>query len=83
MKTLNVNKNKQCPFCKSFKTVSGGMMAFATGMANAGCVGFALMIIIPPIGLLVITMGLVLMLLSPFMNRGQFYCQDCKQKFQM
>jgi len=81
MKTSN--SKPPCPNCQSYKVVSGKMMILAIGAANAGCVGLLFMILIPPLGAVIILTGLALMLFSPFIKKGQYYCQNCQQRFQI
>lgn len=80
MKTQN--SKTPCPQCGSYKIVSGRLMVFAIGAANSGCVGIIITFLIPPIGLFLIALGFIFMLISPFVNKKQSYCQECHLRFE-
>lgn len=79
----NPTPKSPCPYCKSYNVVSGRLLVFVLGASSAGCLGILLLIIVWPIGLIAILGGFVLMLSSFFTKNNQFYCQNCRQRFEI
>lgn len=67
-----------CPRCesKSVKVMSKAFF-FIIGLVSSGCFVWFLLLI-PPIGIIGVLIGLVLMIGSPFM-KPMLQCNDCKK----
>lgn len=71
----------QCPNCNSFKTMSSKLFTFAMGLTSAGCVGPIFMVLLFPLGIILALVGLSMIVASPFLKKGDYFCQSCHLKF--
>ena len=76
---MGKDKWEPCPRCNSNKVESrGGCFFFLLGFCLTGVSIWLL--IIPPIGIAGIVLGILLMLISPFM-KGMLQCKDCNNSW--
>jgi len=76
MKYTTTHKNRECPNCKSKRIQYHGTGFYA--LLGFLMISFSIwLLIIPPIGLIGIFIGFVILIASPFLPRN-YICRDCK-----